>query len=185
MPLRYSGKCWSRRKQNCRYKISLWNAPTKTVNAFTHSHHHLQVHVPPLTNLNDCLTGLEGGALKEPDVIIGGADWKCQEESATSPDQNSARFGQNILLNFFNCFFCNLSFTFVINWLNNFSLWVVWLSAAIGDVQWCAEPPVQDDVSLPLQEGTRSESVTDYVTAGEGVHLLFSDEYWKIQVVVS
>lgn len=28
--------------------------------------------------------------------------------------------------------------------------------------------------SLPLQEGTRSDSVADYVTAGEGVYLFFS-----------
>lgn len=60
-------------------------------------------------------------------------------------------------------------------------------SVMCSAVQCCAVPlvaPVQDDVSLPLQEGTRSESFTDYVTAGEGVYLPFPHECWNIQLVL-
>lgn len=47
----------------------------------------------------------------------------------------------------------------------------VWLSAAVDGVQKSSST---GDFSLPLQEGTRSESVADYAMAGEGVYLFLS-----------
>lgn len=62
-------------------------------------------------------------------------------------------------------------FVILINWADQIQRSSVVFMVCFGSVRWCAMLQFNRFHSLPLQEGMRSESVTGYVMAGEGLYL--------------